>query len=115
MGGIKGSLQEVAARMLSRRIQRDKLGAAAEAVEAIAGQLTGRRKDDGTLTVAEAIVLAIGRKALDGDKTSAEYLQKLADQADDRRKSATPTEKTVIRVRLTEEGGVTAERETGNP
>ncbi|MBQ9081940.1 MAG: hypothetical protein IJY28_00385 [Clostridia bacterium] len=114
MGTAKnGSLQEVAARVLSRRIGREKLAVSADAVEAIAGQLNGRRKDDGTLTVAQAIVLAIGRKALEGDKTAAEYLQKLADQADDRRKPVEqPTERTVIRVRLAEEGGVTAERET---
>ncbi len=118
MGTAKnGSLQEVAARVLSRRIRRETLAASGDAVEAIAGQLNGRRKDDGTLTVAQAIVLAIGRKALEGDKTSAEYLQKLADQADDRRKSgAAATERTVIRVRVAEEGGVTAEQEASrNP
>ena len=112
-----GSLQEMAARVLSRRIRRETLAVVDDAVEDIAGQLNGRRKDDGTLTVAQAIVLAIGRKALDGDKTAAEYLQKLADQVDVRRQSEVPPmERTVIRVRMAEEGGVTAEREASrNP
>ncbi len=113
-GQKNGSLQEVAARMLGRRVRREKLAVPAEAAEELVGQLVGRRKDDGTLTVAQAIVLAIGRKALDGDKTAAEYLQKLADQAGDRKKSEKPPDegKTIIRVRLVDgNGGVTAERE----
>lgn len=100
--------------MLGRRVRREKLAVPAEAAEELVGQLVGRRKDDGTLTVAQAIVLAIGRKALDGDKTAAEYLQKLADQAADRRKLEKPSDegKTIIRVRLVDgNGGMTAERE----
>lgn len=109
-----GSMQEMAARMLCGRVRRDRMGVPAEAAEELARQLMGRRKDDGTLTVAQSIVLAMGQKALGGDKTATEYLQKLADQVEDRKKRDKPPGevKTVIRVRLVDEnGGVAVERE----
>jgi hypothetical protein len=115
MGGWKeGSLQEMAVRLLRGRVRQNRLATPAETEEELAGLLRGRRKDDGTLTVAQAILLTVGQKALNGDKAMTEYLQKLADQQAARKEPDKAAEegKTIIRVRLVDgNGGVTAERE----
>lgn len=78
---------------------------------------TGRNGN--TVTVAQAIVLAIGRRALDGDKSAAEYLQRLADQAAEKRteEDRETQRNLVIRVKMVddevEDRHETAERNAG--
>ena len=104
-GKKKGSLQEVAAQMLTQRVNRSRLGTPKEAAEELGAQLSAGRNNDGTVTVAQAIVLAMGRRALDGDKTAAEYLQKLADQAAEKQatRQGEVGKKLVIRVKMVDE------------
>lgn len=112
------SLQEVAEQMLTRRVRKDRLGTSKEAMEELNVQFcTGRNGN--TVTVAQAIVLAIGRRALDGDKSAAEYLQRLADQAAEKRteEDRETQRNLVIRVKMVddevEDRHETAERNAG--
>lgn len=91
------NMADVAERLLGCRIalptDDDPMGACMEAA------LRGHRKTTG-FTVAQAIVLAQGRKALNGDKSAAEFLQRLTAGAADA--SDAPM---VIRVQMREAGG----------
>ena len=73
------NMSEMAERMLGCRIavatEDDPISAQIEAA------FRGHRKSP-ELTVAQAIVLAQGRKALNGDKSAAEFLQRLTGGAD---------------------------------
>lgn len=114
VGDKSGSLQDMAAKMLRKKMRKASLETAESAAEELHAQLSAGRSED-TVTVAQAIVLAMGKKALNGDKTAAEYLQRLADQAEERRSGERekPEKNLVIRVRMVdgapEEGGTHGE------
>ena len=94
-----GSLQTVAERVLTRRVSKAFLSEPEKLLTQLQAQVYSGKAENQTVTVAQAIVLALGRKALDGDKTAAEYLQRLADQAADEGNTEA-TRDLVIRVRM---------------
>lgn len=84
----KGNMAWIASHFLQRTVAEDD-------AEADGLKRTMLGKHTQKMTVAQSIVLALGRKALDGDKSAAEYLQRLAEAAE-------PAKQSVIQVELEE-------------
>ena len=105
-----GSLQEVAERVLTRRVRARYLNEPEMLSAELQAQICASKANEPTVTVAQAIVLAIGRKALDGDKTAAEFLQRLADRAGEE-DAADEEPDMVIRVRMVDGGAEAGEQD----
>ena len=99
-------LKEEAAELMGGRVGFDVFRGQDQAlVKEICGSWNGRKKigKNGTVTVAQAIVLAQGVKALQGDKVAAEFLQKLSDgHSQDAEKEEMAEGNITVRVQWTE-------------
>lgn len=95
-----GSMTAMAERLLNCTVEQDSLEDTEGRMRQLWEGLRGRTGRLG-VTVAQAIVLALGRKALDGDKTAAEYLQRLAEQQEQKKTMRSENDSpVVIRVRV---------------
>ena len=74
----KSNLHAAAAGLLNGRVQPEIVKNSELAREICAGLRKGKPARDGTITMAQAIVLALGIRALEGEKGAAELLEKLS-------------------------------------
>lgn len=104
--------------MLKRSVRRENLSEPDSVMEELSRQFSGKRAAGETVTMAQAIVLAIGRRALSGEKTAAEYLQRLADEAAEERMrekeiNSNENKHLVLRLRMVDpEAGEGADEDT---
>lgn len=76
----KNDLHAAAAGLLGSRVQPEIVKNPELAHEICAGLRKGKPARDGTISMAQAIVLTLGIRALEGEKGAAEFLEKLSQQ-----------------------------------
>lgn len=92
----KSDLHAAAAALLNGRVQPEIVKNPELAREICAGLRRGRPDRDGRITMAQAIVLALGIRALEGEKSAAEFLEKLSQ----RQETEEAPEDVLVRVAL---------------
>ena len=95
----EGNLPETAQKLLGRRIPLGQLESGQTAAQALSAQ-THAAGHRGEVTLAQAIVLAMSKRALDGDRGAAEFLMKLADRTADAAQAGSDDGNVVVRVQL---------------
>ena len=98
----KSDLHAAAAGLLDSRVQPEIVKNPELAHEICAGLRRGKPARDGTITMAQAIVLTLGIRALEGEKGAAEFLEKLAQK---REEENSAPEDIFVRVALSDEEG----------
>lgn len=98
----KSDLHAAAAGLLGSRVQPEIVKNPELAHEICAGLRRGKPARDGTITMAQAIVLTLGIRALEGEKGAAEFLEKLAQK---REEENSAPEDIFVRVALSDEEG----------
>jgi hypothetical protein len=93
----KSDLHAAAAGLLDGRVQPEIVKNPELAREICAGLRKGRPARDGTITMAQAIVLTLGIRALEGEKGAAEFLEKLSQRQEP---DGSAPEDVVVRVAL---------------
>ena len=93
----RNDLHAAAFGLLGSKVQPEIVKNPELAREICAGLRRGKPARDGTITMAQAIVLTLGIRALEGEKGAAEFLEKLSQQPEE---ESGASEDVVVRVAL---------------